>query len=202
MHFENFGHSGTRFNFVIDPEYFGPDSRCSCASPSCSSSSSYGATSSSSGATSWPTIASSSCAASSAPTPSPTWSTRPRRICATSLRKTQLVETCGVPEPAGPDEDDRGNTADNRGPGGYEHPWSSIIPHTYRTTCLDFGFSNCNSCDQASKDVSCDVIGTVADRRKVGTVADRRKVGTEASIGKARRLVLCDTYARSATSSK
>ena len=25
MHFENFGHSGTRFNFVIDPEYFGPD---------------------------------------------------------------------------------------------------------------------------------------------------------------------------------
>ena len=25
MHFENFGHSGTRFNFVIDPDYFGPD---------------------------------------------------------------------------------------------------------------------------------------------------------------------------------
>ena len=25
MHFENFGHSGTSFNFVIDPDDFGPD---------------------------------------------------------------------------------------------------------------------------------------------------------------------------------
>ena len=39
--------------------------------------------------------------------------------------------------------------------------------------------------------MSCDLIGTVADRRKVGTVA---------SNGKARRLILCETYASSAAS--
>ena len=76
---------------------------------------------------------------------------------------TQLVETCVLPEPAELAEDDDQGTADDIGPGGYEHPWSRTIPHTYqtiRTTCQDFGFSNCNRCDSVGK------VGTVASNRK------------------------------------
>ena len=51
--------------------------------------------------------------------------TRPRRICATSLRMAQLAETRGDEE-----------KADARGPGGYEHPWShntTTTLHKYQT---------------------------------------------------------------------
>ena len=94
--------------------------------------------------------------------------------------KTQLVETCEKPghhrlrvHP----EVDRGNTAENSGPGGYEHPWSSIVPQHREST---------NDSDEAEFSID------YAFMTRDGQVELERNMEDKDKVGACQVLVGCD----------